>query len=114
MVRYLNPAYQHPARFIKAEKDFAKRLDVKEIKFPLKTRDILKFDSISITDFGYENKVKYLIYVSKKCFEDKHVDLSFAGEREKKQYVFIKDFNIFIYDHTLHRKRRYFCCYAIN
>ena len=29
----------------------------------------------------------------------KHVDLLLIGEREKKDYVLIKDFNRFIYDH---------------
>ena len=43
------------------------------------------------------------IYESKKCCEEKHVDLLLVGEGEKKQYVFIKDFNRLIYDHTLHR-----------
>ena len=28
--------------------------------------------------------------------------------KEKKHYVFIKDFNAFIYDHTLHRERKHF------
>ena len=55
--------------------------------------------------FGYENKVKYLIYVSKKCCEDKHVDLLLIGEREKNHYVLINNFNAFMYDHTLHREQ---------
>ena len=29
LVRYLNPAYHHPARITKADKDFAKRLNFK-------------------------------------------------------------------------------------
>ena len=33
MIRYLNPAYHHPARITKADKDFAKNLDFKDIKF---------------------------------------------------------------------------------
>ena len=36
----------------------------------------------------------------KKYFEDKHVDLLFSGEGEKKHYVFIKDYNIFVWFHT--------------
>ena len=31
-VRYLNPANHHPARITKADKDFAKKLDFKDIK----------------------------------------------------------------------------------
>ena len=78
MVRYLNTANHHPVRIDKADKDFVKRLDFKDIKFLLKTKGIHKIEktnSIAISVFGYEKKVKYPIYVSKKFCEDKHVDL---------------------------------------
>ena len=42
LVRYLNPANQHPARITKTDKDFAKRLDFKDIKYPGKIRGIQK------------------------------------------------------------------------
>ena len=45
--------------------------------------------------FVYENNVKYPIYLSKKCFEEKHVDLLLVGE--KKKNVLIKDFNMIIH-----------------
>ena len=87
LVRYLNPAGYNPRRITKADKDFAKRLDFKDIKFPVKIRDIHKIEkknSISISVFGYENKEKYPVYISKQCCEKKHVDLLFIGEGEKK------------------------------
>ena len=40
-----------------------------------------KFIGISI--FGYENKKKYPIYISKKIYEDKHVDFLSIGKRQK-------------------------------
>ena len=48
--------------------------------------------------------------MSKKCFEEKHVDLLMIGEEEKRHYVFVKDFNTFMYDHTLNCGRKHFCC----
>ena len=42
LVRYVNPADHHPARITKADKDFAKMLDFKDIKFPVKIGDIYK------------------------------------------------------------------------
>ena len=75
-------------------------------------RDIHKIEkknSISISIYGYENKEKHPIYVSKKCREEKHVDLLLIGEEGKRHYVLIKDFNSFMYDHTFHRGRKYFC-----
>ena len=63
-------------------------------------------NSIGIGVFRYENKLKYPIYLSKKCCEDKHVDLLLIGEGEKKHYAFIKNFNTFWHDHTLPRGRK--------
>ena len=42
LIIYLNPVDHNPRRFTKADKDFAKRLDFKDIKFPVKIRDITK------------------------------------------------------------------------
>ena len=59
----------YPAQITKADKDFARRLDFSNIKFPVKTRDIHKIEKknfIDISVFGFENKVKCSIYVSKK------------------------------------------------
>ena len=61
-VRYLSPSDYHPSRIIKTDKDFAKKLDFKDIKLPVKIRDIQKFN---ISVFGYENKERHLIYLSK-------------------------------------------------
>ena len=104
LVRYLNPADPtNPARITKADNDFAKRLDFKDIKFPVKIRDIYKIEkknSIGISVYGYENIEKFPTYVSKKVCEDKHVYFLLIGEGEKNHYVLIKDFNTFMYDHT--------------
>ena len=85
LVKYLNPVDHHPARIKRADKDFAKMLDFKVINFPVKIRDIHKIEnknSIDISEFGCENKEKYPIYVSKKCCEEKHVNLlSIEGEK---------------------------------
>ena len=39
--------------------------------------------SIGISVFGYENKEKHSIYISKKCSEEKHVGSLLIGEAEK-------------------------------
>ena len=86
LVRYLNPTYHNPGRITKPDKDFAKTLDFKDIKFPVKIRDSHKIEkkkSMGISLFGYGNKGKYPIYVSKQCCEEKHVALLLIGEREK-------------------------------
>ena len=61
LVRYSHPADHHPARTRQVDKLYGGKLDFKDIKFPLKVRDIHKIEkknSISISVFGYKNKKK--------------------------------------------------------
>ena len=70
IVKYLNPPDRNPARITKVDKEFAKKLDAKDTKLPVKIRGIQKFEkkkSISISVFDYESKEKHPICVSKKC-----------------------------------------------
>ena len=87
MVRYLNTADHNPRRITKVDKDSAKRPHFKEIKFPVKIRDIHKIEkkkSIDISSLVMKiNKEKYPSYVSKKCCKEKHIDLLLIGEGEK-------------------------------
>ena len=83
-VKYLHLVDHHSARITRADKNFAKKFDFKDIKLPVKIRDIHEFES-----FGYENKVKYSIYVLKTCREDKDVHLLLI-EVGRKHYFFIK------------------------
>ena len=43
-----------------------------------------------------------------------NVDLLLIGEKGKSHYVLIKEFNTFMYDHTLYRGRKHFCCYFLK
>ena len=43
-VRYLHPVDCNPARIVKANQDFAKRLDFKDVKLPVTIRDIHKIE----------------------------------------------------------------------
>ena len=71
-------------------------------------------NSIGISVFGYENKEKYPIYVSKKFFEVKHVDLLLTGAQGKRDNVLIKYFSKFMYNHTLHPTKKHFCPYCLQ
>ena len=44
IVRYLNPPNHHPERITKVDQGFAEKLDFKDIKFPVKIRDINKIE----------------------------------------------------------------------
>ena len=66
LVRWVHPVDQNSKRITKADKDFAKEFDCK-----VKIRDIHKLKRkkkkiyIAINIFGYKNKVKYRICLSK-------------------------------------------------
>ena len=49
-----------------------------------------------------------------KCYEEKHVDILLIGEEGKSHYVFMKDFDLFMYDHTLYSERKKNCCLVFN
>ena len=79
------------------------------MKFPVRIRDILKIEkknSISISVFAYEKKEKHLIYVSKKCYEKKHVDLSLIGEEGKIMELY--------YNYTSNHGKKYFYRYCLQ
>ena len=115
LVRYLNPADRNPAWITKADKDFAKKLDFKDVQFPFKVRDINKIGKknlIGISVFSFENKEKHPIHVSKKYSEEKHVDLLLIEEKGKSHYVLVKHFNKFMYNHTLHHGKKHFAVFV--
>ena len=116
-VRQINPADHHQGGITKSDKDFVKKLDFKDIKFPVKVRDIHKVEkknSIGVSVFSYQNKKKHPICVSKKYFEEKHFDLILIAEKGKIYYFPIKDFNTFMYNHTLNRIKEHFCRYCLQ
>ena len=117
LVRYLSLADLNPRRITKNDEDCPKTFDFKDIKIQFKIRNIHKIEkknSITISVFGYENKEKYPIYVSKKSCERNYVDLLLMGGKRKGYYVFIKNFNTFIYDHTQHCGRNIFLIIVCN
>ena len=55
LVNYLHPTDHNPARTRKVEKDFIRKLDLKDIKLPVKIKVILeRKNCIGINVLGYE------------------------------------------------------------
>ena len=78
LVRFLNATDHNQRRTAKTDKDFSKRLDFKNIKFPVKIRGIHKIEKknfIGISVSGFLNKEKYPIYLSTKLRKEEHVDV---------------------------------------
>ena len=75
------------------EKDFSKT----EVK-----------NNICINVFGYENGLVFPIYVSRQKFED-FMDLLLLIDDGKSHYVYIKDFNRFMFHNTESKNKKRFC-----
>ena len=61
-----------------------------------------------INVFGYEIKLVFLIYISDQKFEDS-MDLLLLIDNHKSHYVYIKDFNIFMFHKTKNKNKKWFC-----
>ena len=73
------------------EKDFSK-IEVKS--------------NICINVFGYANELVFPVYVSDQKFEDS-MDLLLLNDDDKSHYVYIKDFDRFMFHKTKKKKKRF-------
>ena len=115
-IRHLNPQYKDPQRIKKTDKQYIEKLDYSSIEFPVTVKQINKIEkqnNICINLFGYEEKQKFPIYISKEKYQD-HMELLLITEGENQHYVLIKDFNKFMFNQTKHEHRKYFCMYCLQ
>lgn len=115
-VRHLNPQDKDPNGVKKSDKALVKALDYTTFQFPVKSNDYNKIEkqhNININVFGYENKLRYPIYVSKERFND-HLNLLLITNESNQHWVLIKDFNRSSYDQTKYANRKNFLCVVFN
>ena len=58
--------------------------------------------------FGFENELVFPIYVSDKGFEN-CVGLFLLIDDNKSHYVYVKDFNTFMFYKTKNKNKKWFC-----
>ena len=115
-IRHLNPQIKYPERIKKEDKKMINELNYDGIDFPLSQKHynkVKKRNSIRINVFGYEDGQPFPIHISKETFEDQ-MHLLLIIKDEKKHYVLIKDFNIFMYNQSKHKERKHFCMYCLQ
>ena len=101
-VRHINPSKGHPERIKKTDKIFAEKLDYDRTEFLVQEKDFNKIEvknNIYINVFGYENKLVFPIHVSDQKFQDS-MDLLLLIDDDKSHYVYIKDFDRFMFHKT--------------
>ena len=105
-VRHINPSNEHPERILKNDK---KNYD--RIEFPVQEKDFNKIEiknNICINVFGYENRLVFPIYISDQKFKDS-MDLLLLIDNDKSHYVYIKDFDRFMFHKTKNKNKKWFC-----
>ena len=68
--------------------------------------------------FGYENKLVFLVYFSDQTFKSS-IDFLLLINDDKSHYVYIKDFNTFMFHKTKNKNKKWFCksclqCFSIE
>ena len=115
-IRHLNPQKKDPQRIKKEDKQLIGKLNYEGIEFPVSQKQynkVEKQNGIRINVFGYEKGQPFPIHISKEKFEDQ-MNLLLITEDEKKHYVLIKDFNVFMYNQTKHKERKHFCMHCLQ
>ena len=86
-------------------------LDYKGIDFPVSSKDFSKIEqknNICINVFCYENELTYPRYVLDQKFKN-CMDLLMITEENNSHYVYVKDFNRFMYNKTKINNKKHFC-----
>ena len=107
-VRHINPVKEHPERILKIDKKIACNLNYDEIEFAVEQKDFKKIEvqnNICINVFCYENELIFPIYVSDQKFENS-MDLLLLINDDKSHYVYIKDFNTFMFHKTKNKNKK--------
>ena len=77
----------------------------------MQEKDFCKIEvknNICINVFGYEDELVFPIYVSDQKFEDS-MDLLLLIDDDKSHYVYIKDFDRFMFHKTKNKNKKWFC-----
>ena len=93
------------------DKEIVSDLDYDGIEFPVQEKDFSKIEvknNICINVFRYENGLVFPIYISEQKFEDS-MDLLLLIDDDKSHYVYIKDFDRFMFHKTKNKNKKYFC-----
>ena len=104
-VRFINPQSKNSDKINKQDKKIASTLDYRGINFPIKACDYEIVDkrfNINGNVLGYQNKV-FPLYVSKKSNE-KVLNVLLIRNKEKSNYVFIKEFSKLMYSEVKTKK----------
>ena len=109
--RHVNLVKIHPERITREDKKLINNLNYDGIEFPVQEKDFSKIEvqnNICVNVFGYENKLVFPVYISDQTFKSS-IDLLLLIDDDKSHYVYIKDFDRFMFHKTKNKNKKYFC-----
>ena len=115
-IRHLNSGGNEPNRIKKTDKAYISKLNYKNVQFPISLKDypvIERQNNIKINVFSLENKQPFPIYISKETYKEE-LNVLLLTENETHHYVYIKDFNRFMFNQTKHSNKKHFCMYCMQ
>ena len=110
-VRHINPVKIHPERITQTDKKLANNLNYDGVEFHVQEKDFNKTETknnICVNVFYYESKLNFLIYNSDQEFKNS-MDLLLVIDKNKSHYMYIKDFDRFMFHKTKNKSKKYFC-----
>ena len=115
ILRYLHPVQMNEVRLTDL-RDYENDLNLKGIKFPVKVKDITKFENnnpdlpeINVFSVNDNNKIYPLRINKKDC--QKSIDLFHYSEDEKQHYSLIKNFTRLVRSqYTSHKSSKIYIC----
>ena len=110
-VNHINPVKDHRGRVTRIDRDVANNLNYDGIEFPVQQKDFKIVEvqnNICVNVFGYENKLVFPIYISDQTFKSS-IDLLLLINDDQSHYVYIKDFNTFMFHKTKNKNKKWFC-----
>ena len=81
------------------------------IQFPVQEKGFKKVEvqnNICVNVFCHENKLVFPVYISNQTFK-RSIDLLLLIDDGKSHYVYIKDFNTFMFHKTKNKNKKWFC-----
>ena len=97
-------------------KNYENTVDFTGIEFPVSIKDIPKIEkmnNITVNVFGYENQSTFPIFISD-TQTGNPLNLLLISKDDKKHYIYIKDFNRFMYKKTKHNCKKHFCIHCLQ
>ena len=110
-IRHINPVKIYPERITQVDKKLANDLDYDGVELSVREKDFNKIETRNnscINMFCYEIKLAFPISVSDQKFENS-MDLLLITDGDKSHYVYIKNFNRFMFYKTKNNNKKYFC-----